>query len=234
MATTTTLNLGTDESILQLHRVMADSIKVLATLMAKRDSYTSHHQVRVAKLASAIAIEMHFSREQVLGLNLASSIHDLGKMLIPFEILSKPGKLSNMEFNIVKEHPGVAHDILADMEFYWPIGQIVYQHHERLDGSGYPAGLKGQAILPEARVLAVADVIEAMSFDRPYRPALGTDMALKEINMSRGILYDAQAVDACVRSLTKRDSSSKNKFKVNEVAPPWLSIIGHNVNGGSD
>ncbi len=204
MTVITTLNVRTNESTLQLRKVMADSIRVLATLIAKRDSYTSRHQIRVARLASAIATEMYFTRDQVLGLNLASSIHDLGKILIPFEILSKPGKLNSMEFNIVKEHPGVAHDILANMEFIWPIGQIVYQHHERLDGSGYPAGLKGKAILPEARVLAVADVIEAMSFDRPYRPALGTGMALKEISMSRGILYDAEAVDACVKLFNEK------------------------------
>jgi putative two-component system response regulator len=204
MTVSTTLNMRNNESALQLHKVMADSIKVLATLIAKRDSYTSHHQVRVARLASAIATEIYFTRDQVLGLSLASSIHDLGKILIPFEILSKPGKLNSMEFNIVKEHPGVALDILANMEFYWPIGQIVYQHHERLDGSGYPAGLKGKAILPEARVLAVADVIEAMSFDRPYRPALGTAMALKEISVSRGILYDEEAVDACVKLFNER------------------------------
>lgn len=204
MTVITTQNMRTNESTSQLHKVMADSIRVLATLIAKRDPYTSRHQIRVAKLATAIATEMYFTKDQVLGLDLASSIHDLGKILIPFEILSKPGKLNGMEFNIVKEHPGVAHDILANMEFIWPIGQIIFQHHERLDGSGYPAGLKGNAILPEARVLAVADVIEAMPFDRPYRPALGTDMALKEISMSRGLLYDAQVVDACVKLFNEK------------------------------
>ena len=204
MTVSTTLNDRTKDSTLQPQKVMEDSIKVMAALIEKRDLYTSRHQIRVAKLASAIATEMYFTQDQILGLNLASSIHDIGKILIPFEILNKPGKLNSIEFNIVKEHPGVAHDILVNMEFYWPINQIIYQHHERLDGSGYPAWLKGEAILPEAKVLAVADVIEAMSFDRPYRPALGTAMALNEITMRKSILYDAEAVDACVKLFNER------------------------------
>jgi putative two-component system response regulator len=198
MAVSTTLNDRTKGGTLQPQKVMEDSIKVMAALIERRDPYTSRHQIRVAKLASAIANELYFTRDQILGLKLASGIHDIGKILIPFEILSKPGKLNKIEFDIVKEHPAIAHDILINMEFYWPIGQIVYQHHERLDGSGYPARLTADAILPEAKVLAVADVIEAMSVDRPYRPALGTAMALKEITTKRGILYDAEAVDACV------------------------------------
>jgi HD-GYP domain-containing protein (c-di-GMP phosphodiesterase class II) len=187
------------ESNLKLQSMMEGTIQIMAALLEKRDAYTSCHQKRVARLASAIATEMHFSDDQVRGLNLASSIHDVGKIVIPFEILSKPGKLNSIEFNIVKEHPKVAHDILVNMEFYWPVSQIVVQHHERLDGSGYPEGLKGDAILPEARILAIADVMEAMSFDRPYRPALGIDMALEEINTQRGILFDIDAVDASIK-----------------------------------
>lgn len=200
----TILNDRARERTLQPQKVMEDSLKVIAALIEKRDAYTSHHQTGVAKLASAIATAMRLSENQILGLTLASGIHDVGKILIPFEILSKPGKLNALEFNIVKEHPGAAYDVLVNMEFFWPISQIVYQHHERLDGSGYPAGLTGEDILPEARVLAVADAIEAMSFDRPYRPALGTAVALKEINMGRGILYDAEAVDACVELFTEK------------------------------
>jgi len=188
-----------NEGNLKLQRMMESTIQAMANLLEKRDAYTSCHQKRVAKLASAIATEMDFSDDQIRGLNLASSIHDVGKMVIPFEILSKPGKLSNIEFSIVKEHPTVAHDILVNMEFYWPVSQMVVQHHERLDGSGYPAGLKGEAILPEARVLAIADVVEAMSFDRPYRPALGIDMALEEIIAKRGLLFDADMVDASLK-----------------------------------
>jgi len=188
-----------NEGSLKLQRMMESTIHAMATMLEKRDAYTSCHQKRVAKLASAIATEMDFSDDQIRGLNLASSIHDVGKIVIPFEILSKPGKLSNIEFSIVKEHPTVAHDILVNMEFYWPVSQMVVQHHERLDGSGYPAGLKGEAILPEARVLAIADVVEAMSFDRPYRPALGIDMALEEINTKRGILFDDAVVEASLK-----------------------------------
>ena len=196
-----------NEGSLKLQRMMESTIQAMANLLEKRDAYTSCHQKRVAKLASAIATEMDFSDDQIRGLNLASSIHDVGKMIIPFEILSKPGKLNNIEFSIVKEHPTVAHDILVNMEFYWPVSQMVVQHHERLDGSGYPAGLKGETILPEARVLAIADVVEAMSFDRPYRPALGIGMALEEINTKRGILYDADAVDASLKLFREKGYS---------------------------
>jgi HD-GYP domain-containing protein (c-di-GMP phosphodiesterase class II) len=184
---------------LRLQKMMEDSIRAMAALVKRRDAYTSDHQQRVARLASAIATELDCPDDQIRGLNLASSIHDVGKLIIPFEILSKPGKLNNIEFNIVKEHPKVAHDILANMEFYWPVSQMVVQHHERLDGSGYPAGLKGDAILPEARILAIADVMEAMSFDRPYRPALGIEVALEEISTQRGILFDADVVDASLK-----------------------------------
>jgi HD-GYP domain-containing protein (c-di-GMP phosphodiesterase class II) len=185
-----------NEGNLKLQRMMEDSIHAMAALLEKRDAYTSCHQKRVARLASAIATEMDFSDDRIRGLNLASSIHDVGKVVIPFQILSKPGKLNIIEFDIVKEHPTVAHDILINMEFYWPVSQMVVQHHERLDGSGYPAGLKGDAILPESRVLAIADVMEAMSFDRPYRPALGINAALEEITTKRGILFDSDVVDA--------------------------------------
>ena len=149
---------------MNLQRLMEDSIKVMAALVEAKDSYTSMHQLRVARLAIAIATEVHSSEDEILGLSLASAIHDIGKIFIPAEILSKPGKLTNLEFNIIREHPKVGRDILSKMRFYWPIGTIVYQHHERLDGSGYPEGLKGRTILPQARILAVADVVEAMSF----------------------------------------------------------------------
>jgi HD-GYP domain-containing protein (c-di-GMP phosphodiesterase class II) len=183
----------------ELQKLMEDSVQVIAALGGKRDPYTASHQLRVAGLASAIATEMQFPDDWILGLKLAASIHDVGKILVPFEILSRPGKLSAMELNIVREHAQMAHDILNNMDFYWPVSQIIYQHHERLDGSGYPRGLRGESILYEARILAVADVVEAMSSDRPYRPALGTGRALQEINTQKGKLYDAPAVDACTR-----------------------------------
>jgi HD-GYP domain-containing protein (c-di-GMP phosphodiesterase class II) len=184
---------------MNLQRLMEDSIKVIASLVEARDPYTSLHQLRVARLAAAIAAEVHCSEDEILGLSLASAIHDIGKILIPFEILSKPGKLNQLEFNMVRDHPRAARDILVKMRFYWPIAEIVYQHHERMDGSGYPEGLKGRTILPQARILAIADVVEAMSFDRPYRAALGIDAALKEIIDKKGKHFDPWMVDACVK-----------------------------------
>ena len=184
---------------LALRKLMEDTIKTMSAVVEKRDNYTWRHQLRVAELATAIAVDMQWPEDRVLGLKLAGSIHDLGKIFIPFEILSKPGKLNRIEFNMVKEHPRIAFEILTNMDFCWPINQIIYQHHERLDGSGYPGKLTGNSILPEARILAVADTVEAMSFDRPYRPALGIENALSEINAGSKQLYDAQAVDTCTR-----------------------------------
>jgi HD-GYP domain-containing protein (c-di-GMP phosphodiesterase class II) len=200
-------DIKTSGNDLRLEKLMENSIQAMATLVEKRDYYTSCHQSRVARLAGAIAAEMGLPGDMITGLDLASRIHDIGKIVIPFEILCKPGKLSEVEFNVVKQHPQVAHDILAHMQFYWPVVQIILQHHERLNGSGYPAGLQGEAILPEASILAVADVVEAISFDRPYRPAPGLSMALCEISMERGILYDAEAVDACFRLFSEKGFS---------------------------
>ena len=137
---------------------------------------------------------------------MAAVIHDLGKIQVPAEILSKPGKLTENEFGIIKTHPQIGFDILKGIEFSWPIAQIVYQHHERMDGSGYPRGLAGEDILPEARILAVADVVEAMSSHRPYRPALGPERAMDEIRQQRGILYDAKAVDACLKAIDENEA----------------------------
>ena len=137
---------------------------------------------------------------------MAAVIHDLGKIQVPAEILSKPGKLTENEFGIIKTHPQIGFDILKGIEFSWPIAQIVYQHHERMDGSGYPRGLAGEDILPEARILAVADVVEAMSSHRPYRPALGPERAIDEIRQKRGILYDADAVDACLKAIDENEA----------------------------
>jgi putative nucleotidyltransferase with HDIG domain len=137
--------------------------------------------------------------DQIQRVRTAGLLHDLGKIFIPTEILSKPGQLTDVEFSIIKSHPQAGHEILKNIEFPWPIADIVIQHHERLDGSGYPAGLKGEEIVIEAKILAVADVTEAMSSHRPYRPAIGLDKALKEIVNNKGVLYDAQVVDACMR-----------------------------------
>ncbi len=178
---------------------LRDTVQAIAATVEMRDPYTAGHQHRVADLAAAIAGEMKLHQEQVYAIHLAGIVHDLGKVSIPAEILSKPGRLSDIEFSLVKQHPQIGYDILKDIDFPWPIAQMVLQHHERLDGSGYPQGLKGDDILPEARILAVADVLEAMASHRPYRPGLGIEAALAEISMQRGILYDANVVDAALR-----------------------------------
>ncbi len=183
----------------KLRKGLEDTIRAVAATVEMRDPYTAGHQRRVANLASAIAREMGLADERVRGIYLAGIVHDLGKIHIPAEILSKPGRLSDNEFGLIRTHPQVGHDILKDIEFPWPIASMVLQHHERLDGSGYPQGLQDDAILLEARILAVADVIEAMSSHRPYRPGLGTDKALAEIKGRRGTLYDPLVVDACIK-----------------------------------
>jgi len=155
----------------------------------------------VADLARAIATEMCLPGNQLDGLCIAASIHDIGKISVPAEILSMPRKLTEIEMNLIKTHPQSGYDILKDIDFPWPVAQIVLQHHERLDGSGYPLGLKGSEILPEVRILAVADVVEAIVSHRPYRPALGLDLAIDEIANSRGILYDPDVVEACLKLL---------------------------------
>jgi len=181
-----------------LRESLEQSIETIADTVEARDPYTAGHQRRVAELATAIAQEMGLPEDQTHGIHLAAIIHDLGKIHVPAEILSKPGRLSEIEYALIKQHPQEGYDILKDVKFPWPIADIILQHHERLDGSGYPQGLKGDGILLEARIMAVADVVEAMSSHRPYRPGLGIDAALAEIIRMRGTYYDVQAVDACV------------------------------------
>jgi len=171
----------------------------MALTVETRDPYTAGHQVRVAKLATMIAREMNLSQDQVEGVNMAAEIHDIGKISVPAEILSKPSKLSDIEFQLIKIHPEAGYNIVKDIDFPWPIGTMIVQHHERINGSGYPKGLKGEEILPETRVLSVADVVEAIASHRPYRPAYGIDIAIDEISQNKGILYDPETVDACLR-----------------------------------
>lgn len=186
------------ESEKKLRASLLDSITALAATVELRDPYTAGHQHRVAELAIAIAEELHLPAEQVEGIHLASVVHDVGKIQVPAEILSRPRRLSPLEFALIKEHSHNGFEILKSIEFPWPIAQIVQQHHERVDGSGYPLGLQGEDILLEAKIIAVADVVEAMSSHRPYRPGLGIETALEEITRLRGISYDPQVVDACV------------------------------------
>jgi PAS domain S-box-containing protein/putative nucleotidyltransferase with HDIG domain len=182
-----------------LLKTMDDTVQAMAVTCEMRDPYTAGHQHRVAQLAVAIAEELHLSDKEKKGIRVASLLHDIGKMSIPAEILNKPGKLSQIEFNLVKMHVQAGYDILEGIEFPWPVARIVYQHHERMDGSGYPAALAGKDIMIEAKILSVADTVEAMVSHRPYRAALGIDKALEEISLNRGKLYDADVVDACLK-----------------------------------
>jgi PAS domain S-box-containing protein len=182
-----------------LRKAVGATIQVMVSSVETRDPYTAGHQTRSADLARAIAMEMGLPQEKIDGIRMAGSIHDIGKLSIPAEILSKPTKLSEIEFSLIKEHARQGYEILKNVESPWPLAEIVLQHHEWMDGSGYPRGLKGEEILIEARILAVADVVEAMASHRPYRPALGLDVALKEIEKNRGVLYDSHVVDTCLR-----------------------------------
>jgi len=188
----------------RLRQAMEETIQAMAMTVERRDPYTAGHQRRVAHLAHAIATEMSLSEAVVSSIKTAAAIHDLGKISVPAEILSKPGRISEAEFEIIKIHPQVGSDILKTIDFPWPLAQIVLQHHERMNGSGYPSGLSGQDILLEARILHVADLVEAMSSHRPYRPARGIDIALKEISENRGVYYDPGAVDACLNLFVER------------------------------
>jgi len=195
------------ESEDQLRRALKGVVQAMSVTVEMRDPYTAGHQRRVSRLSVGIAREMGLPERQIEGIRMAGDIHDIGKIYVPAEILSKPGKLTDIEFTIIKTHPQVGYDILKNIEFPWPIADIVVQHHERLDGKGYPAGLKGDAILLEARIIIVADVVEAMSSHRPYRPAHGIDKALEEISLHRGTLYDAAVVDACLRLFKEKGFS---------------------------
>jgi putative nucleotidyltransferase with HDIG domain len=193
------------DSMEKLEKALEGSILAIASIVETRDPYTAGHQQRVAELATAIAQEMGLPDDQVYGTRMGGVIHDLGKIAIPAEILSKPGSITEIEFNLIKTHPKVGYDILKAIEFPWPIAQMVLQHHERMDGSGYPSGLSGEAILMEARILGVADVVEAMASHRPYRPALGIDKALKEISKNKGLLYDSKVVEACLTLFKEKE-----------------------------
>jgi PAS domain S-box-containing protein len=190
--------------VVRLKNALIGTIGAVALTVEKRDPYTAGHQQRVAELCVAIGQELNFSEDRLEGLRLGATIHDLGKISIPAEILAKPIKLTAIEFMLIKNHAQAGFDILKDIKLPWPIATMVLQHHERQDGSGYPQGLKGEQILLESRILAVADVVEAMASHRPYRAALGIDLAVKEIERGRGTVYDAAVVDACIRLFTEK------------------------------
>jgi putative two-component system response regulator len=176
---------------------MESVINGFSALVEARDPYTAGHQRSVTRLSIAIARHLGLTDDACQGLRMAAMIHDVGKIYVPTEFLNRPGRLSQVEFAIIKTHPTVGADILKPVDFPWPVGDIVLQHHERMDGSGYPQGLRGTEIRIEARILAVCDVLDAMAFHRPYRPALGVDVALKELESGKGVKYDADVVEAC-------------------------------------
>ncbi len=186
-------------TLTELNQIFDQTINALAWAVQMRDPYTSAHQFRVAQLACAMARELRLDDDKTKGIYVTAILHDLGKINVPSEILSKPGKLTDVEFSLIKEHPKVGYDILRRIDFPWPVAQSVLQHHERIDGSGYPAGLCCKDILLEAKIIAVADVIESMASHRPYRTAVGLSAALEEIRINAGILYDKTIVEACLQ-----------------------------------
>jgi PAS domain S-box-containing protein/putative nucleotidyltransferase with HDIG domain len=192
------------ESVDHLRKALGGVVQAIASLVETKDPYTAGHQRRVADLARSIAREMGLSDEQINGIRMAAIIHDIGKVSVPTELLSMPRKLTNLEFNLIKTHAQSGYDILKDIEFPWPIARMVLEHHERMNESGYPNALIDEDILLESRILAVADVVEAIATHRPYRSALGIDAALEEITKNKGILYDADAVDACLRLFNEK------------------------------
>jgi len=202
-----------------LGKSMESAIYTIARIIEMRDPYTAGHQQRVANLSCAISIEMGLSEEQISAIHLAATIHDIGKIYIPTEILNKRGEWTEFEFNLTKLHPQTGFDILKTIEFPWPIAQIVLQHHERIDGSGYPQGLSGDKILLEAKILGVADVVEAMASHRPYRSAMGKKRALEEISQKKGVLYDPHVVDACLKLFNKKGFEFNQKKKKELLRP---------------
>jgi PAS domain S-box-containing protein/putative nucleotidyltransferase with HDIG domain len=198
----------------RLIRAMEHAIQAMTVIVEMRDPHTAGHQQRATQLACAIAKQMGLSKEQINGLRLAGLIHDIGKVRVPAEILTNPNGLSEPELMMIKAHPVLGYEILRSIDFPWPVAQIVLQHHERMNGSGYPSGLSGEDIIIEARILAVADVVEAMASHRPYRPSLGINKALEEISQNKGVLYDSKAVDACLTLFRDKKFEFERHVKV--------------------
>lgn len=187
-------------------------------MMEIRDPYTVNHQERVAYLAYSIGRQLRLSEDQLKAIYIGGLLHDVGKIYVPSDFLSKPTKLTDIEFNLIKTHSTIGYNILSEMKFPWPIDKIVYQHHERIDGSGYPLGLKDKDILIESKIIGLADVVEAMSSHRPYRPALDMDIVLQEINTYKGIRYDSDVVNACLKLLNDKNFDLKNdEFNLGEL-----------------
>jgi HD-GYP domain-containing protein (c-di-GMP phosphodiesterase class II) len=199
------MQLELQDSFENLKKVMNSTVLAITMTIEKRDPYTSGHQQRVADLSRNIARGIGLSDNEIEGIYIAAAIHDLGKISLPAEILSKPVKLSDIEVSLIQAHSQTGYDILKGIEFPWPIAEIVLQHHERLDGSGYPRNLAGDDILLASRIIGVADVVETMASHRPYRPSMGMDKALEEITQNKGVLYDPLVVDACLKICNKKE-----------------------------
>jgi putative nucleotidyltransferase with HDIG domain len=199
-----------EQSFQNLKKVMDSTIQAIAMTVEKRDPYTSGHQMRVAALTRAIAETLELPEDQIEGAYMAASIHDIGKISLPAEILTKPIQLTEIEISLIQAHSQAGYDILKGIEFPWSIADIIIQHHERMDGSGYPGGLAGDSILMEARIIGVADVVETMSSHRPYRPSMGIEKALAEITQNSGTLYDAEVVTACLNIFNKKSFEFPN------------------------
>lgn len=191
-------------SFLKLQESLKSTVMALVSALEMRDPYTAGHQRRVTQLACAIGKELGFSEKQVEGLRMIGILHDIGKIAVPAEILTKPGKISEHEFSLIKTHTEAGFNIVKEIDFPCPVAEAIAQHHERLDGSGYPKGLSGSDIIIQARILAVADVVEAMASHRPYRPGLGIETALAEITQEKGLLYDPEVVEACIKLFTQK------------------------------
>ncbi len=196
-----------------LKKVTEGVLHVMSVAVETRDPYTAGHQRQVANLACEIAEEMGLSEWDIEGIRIMGLLHDVGKISVPAEILSKPGQINQYEFSVIKTHPRAGYEILKEIEFPWPVTQVILQHHERLDGSGYPQGLSGEDIILEARILGVADAIDAMLSHRPYRPALGVDRVLEEISQKRTILYDPEVVDAYLKVFQKNKAEKLLEIK---------------------
>jgi HD-GYP domain-containing protein (c-di-GMP phosphodiesterase class II) len=194
---------------LKLMESFENTILSISLTLEKRDPYTAGHQNNVARIAVAVAKYLGLSEHTIKGLQLAAQIHDIGKIYLPAEILNKPARLSDAEFGLVKTHSQVGHDIIGHVDFPWPIARMILEHHERLDGSGYPQGLTDEQICYESKIICVADVVDAMSSDRPYRKGLGLEKALNEIRLNRGKLYAPEIVDACLSLFTEQHFSIK-------------------------
>ncbi len=212
----------------QLREMFQSTVNAMSHAAEIRDPYTAGHQQRVSQLACAIAMKLGMSDEQISTIKYAGLLHDIGKIRIPVSILTRPGKLMDAEIKMIRIHPKVGYDLLQPIPFPWPIAEVVYQHHEKMDGSGYPRGLTADDILPESRIVTVADVTEAEMSYRPYRPALGVDVALNEIETNRGILYDADAVDACL------DLFRKKKFSFDSETAMVSDIVGETLKSKSN